>query len=49
MTLYLSAVVALIGLLMYLLAPPAKAQEIGRIMFWTGLLAYLLQNATVLR
>ena len=34
--------VALVGLLMYALCANPKLQEIGRIMFWTGLLAFLL-------
>lgn len=36
------ALVALIGLLMYALCTNPKLVEIGRIMFWTGLLAFLL-------
>jgi hypothetical protein len=35
-------IVCIVGLLMYVLATHAKIQEIGRIMFWTGLLAFLL-------
>jgi hypothetical protein len=38
----LTLLVALIGLLMYVLASNPKVVEIGRIMFWTGLLAFLL-------
>jgi hypothetical protein len=34
--------IAVIGLLMYALAANGKVVEIGRIMFWTGLLAFLL-------
>lgn len=34
--------IAVIGLLMYALSTNGKVQEIGRIMFWTGLLAFLL-------
>jgi hypothetical protein len=34
--------VSVIGLLMYVLAGNPKVVEIGRIMFWTGLLAFLL-------
>jgi len=44
MTAYLSLLIAIIGLLMYALASHAKVVEIGRIMFWTGLLAFLLAN-----
>lgn len=42
MTIYFTLLVALVGLLMFALASPSKVQEIGRIMFWTGLLAFLL-------
>jgi hypothetical protein len=38
----ITLLVALVGLLMYILAANPKVQEIGRIMFWTGLLAFLL-------
>lgn len=39
----LSLIVAVVGLLMYALTESAKLQEIGRIMFFSGLLAFLLQ------
>lgn len=44
MIIYLPLLIALIGLVMYLACNPAdnKLCEIGRIMFWTGLLAFLL-------
>lgn len=42
MTIVFSLLVSLIGLLMYVLATNPKVVEIGRIMFWTGLLAFLL-------
>jgi Na+/phosphate symporter len=42
MILYLSLLVAVIGLLMYALSVNAKFVEIGRIMFWVGLLCFLL-------
>ena len=42
MIIYFSLLVALIGVLMYALCVNPKLQEIGRIMFWTGLLAFLL-------
>lgn len=42
MEIYLSLLVSLIGVLMYGFAANPKLQEIGRIMFWTGLLAFLL-------
>lgn len=34
--------ISVIGLLMYALCTNPKLQEIGRIMFWTGLLAFML-------
>jgi hypothetical protein len=39
---YLPLLISIIGLLMYALSANAKVVEIGRIMFWTGLLAFLL-------
>lgn len=47
MTIVLTLLVALIGLLMYVLASNPKVVEIGRIMFWTGLLAFLLGGGFV--
>lgn len=44
MQIYFSALVALIGVLMYALCTNGKLAEIGRIMFWTGLLAFLLDG-----
>ncbi len=38
----IALIIAVIGLLMYALAGNGKVVEIGRIMFWTGLLAFLL-------
>lgn len=38
-------IVAIVGLLMYVLASQAKVVEIGRIMFWTGLLVSLFVAA----
>ena len=43
MTIYISLAVALIGVLMYALCANPKLQEIGRIAFSCGLLAFLLQ------
>ncbi len=43
MTVYLSLLISLIGLLMYALATNGKVVEIGRNMFWVGLLAFLLR------
>jgi len=42
MTIVFPLLISLIGLLMYVLASNPKVVEIGRIMFWTGLLAFLL-------
>lgn len=42
MTIIFQLLIAVIGLLMYVLAEKPKVVEIGRIMFWTGLLAFLL-------
>jgi hypothetical protein len=40
---YLSLLVALIGLLMYAFAANPKLSEVGRIAFFAGLLAFLLR------
>lgn len=42
MWIVLSALVCLIGVLMYALSANPKLVEIGRMMFWVGLLAFLL-------
>jgi hypothetical protein len=42
MILTIQAIVCIVGLLMYVLASNPKVVEIGRIMFWTGLLSLLL-------
>jgi len=43
MVIYLPLLVAIVGLVIYALTSMnAKASEIGRIMFWVGLLAFLL-------
>lgn len=42
MIIYLSLLVALAGVLMYALCVNPKLVEIGRLMFWVGLLAFLL-------
>lgn len=42
MQIYLSLLVALIGVLMYVLTANPKMQEIGRISFFCGLLAFLI-------
>lgn len=45
MIIYLSLLVALIGVLMYFIATNPKAQEIGRLSFAVGLLSFLLKAA----
>jgi hypothetical protein len=42
MTIVFPLLVAVVGLLMYVLASNPKVQEIGRMMFFAGLLAFLL-------
>jgi hypothetical protein len=49
MIIYLPLLIGIIGLLIYVLTNPQsnpKVVEIGRIMFWTGLLAFLLGGAS---
>jgi Na+/phosphate symporter len=41
---FLSILVALVGVLMYALSANPKLQEIGRISFFAGLLAFLIVN-----
>jgi Na+/phosphate symporter len=45
MVIYVSLLAALIGLLMYALCANPKLQEIGRILFFSGSLSFLLQSA----
>jgi hypothetical protein len=45
MIIYLPLLVAIVGVLMYGLAVNPKLVEIGRIMFWTGLLSFLMTCA----
>jgi Na+/phosphate symporter len=42
MIIALSLLIAVVGLLMYVLASNPKVQEIGRIMLFCGLLAFLM-------
>jgi hypothetical protein len=44
---YLPLLVAIIGVLMYSLCANPKLAEIGRILFWTGALAFLLGSHEV--
>lgn len=46
MIIYFSLLVALIGVLMYALCAQPKLGEIGRIMFFCGLLAFLIAIGT---
>ena len=50
MTIYLSLLVALVGLIIYLAVRPdnPKPMEVGRIMFFAGLLAFLLRFSAAL-
>ena len=42
MIIYLPLLACIIGVLMYALSANGKVQEIGKHMFWVGLLAFLL-------
>jgi Na+/phosphate symporter len=42
MIVYLALLVCIVGLVVYAISTNAKAAEIGRICFFTGLLAFLL-------
>ena len=44
MIIYLPLLISLVGVLMYALCVNPKLAEIGRIMLWTGLLAFLLET-----
>ncbi len=43
MVIALSLFAALVGVLMYALCTSAKLVEIGRILFWTGILSFLMR------
>jgi len=45
MTIYLSLLCALIGILMYALCASPKLSETGRITYFTGILTFLLNGA----
>jgi hypothetical protein len=49
MFVYLSVLVALAGLLLYGLATNPKAQEVGRLAYFAGLLAFLLSVSKIIR
>jgi Na+/phosphate symporter len=42
MVVYIPLIVSIVGLLLYALSTNAKVSQIGRDMFWVGLLAFLL-------
>lgn len=44
MIVYLSVLIAIIGLVMYMISTNGKLQEVGRIMLFSGLLAFLLRG-----
>lgn len=48
MIIYLSLLIALIGVLMYALCVNPKLAEIGRIMFFCGLFTFLLGDQALL-
>jgi len=43
MTIVIPLLFALVGLVIYLIAQAPKPVEIGRCLFWTGVLAFLLR------
>ena len=48
MLIYLSLLVAIVGLLMYALSANPKVSDIGRIMFAAGLLAFLFTGGQIM-
>lgn len=47
MIIYLNLLVAIVGLLMFALSTNGKIVEIGKIMFWVGLLTFLLGDSAL--
>ncbi len=47
MIIYLALLIAVVGLLMYVLSVNPKLAEIGRIMFWVGLFCFLFNDQAV--
>ncbi len=45
MAIFFPLLIAIIGLLIYALAKDSKVVEVGHVMFWTGLLAFLLSSS----
>jgi Na+/phosphate symporter len=46
MTGFLSLIICIIGLVIYFVATHPKVSECGRVMLWTGLLAFLIANGS---
>jgi hypothetical protein len=46
MIVFLSLLVAIVGVLIYALATNAKVSEIGRLAYFAGLLAFLIATST---
>lgn len=44
MSIYFNLLVSLVGLVIYAISTNAKLAHVGDVMFWTGLLAFLLTN-----
>jgi hypothetical protein len=44
MVVYLPLLVSLVGLVLYALSQQPKPAEVGRLMFWCGLLSWLLRH-----
>ena len=48
MAVYVNLIVALLGVFVYFMSAHPKLQELGRLAYGAGLLAFLLQSATIL-
>lgn len=48
MSIYLSLLVSIVGLVIYLISTEPKRAEVGRLMFACGMLVFLFQSAPVL-
>jgi hypothetical protein len=46
---YVNLLVAIVGVLTYALATNPKLCEIGRILFWTGMLTFLFGDAAIVK
>ena len=44
MVVLLPIIICVVGLIMYMIATNPKVAEVGRMMFWTGLLATMLSS-----